>query len=104
MNFINQRSNHSDENNKYDTSVRSQFHTINHQIMSYMSELCTILPHSKSHHTNYIEMRTSLMIIILCTSDSIRISCGGFFQMSSRVFLRVINVLYTVTTFLWQMK
>ncbi|XP_055527672.1 uncharacterized protein LOC129720247 [Wyeomyia smithii] len=84
--------------------LADSFQDVNQRIINDMSELCVSLPYSNGHHADYIQMRTSLMIILLCTSDSIRISCGGFFQMSSRVVLRVVNVLYTVSTFLWQMK
>ncbi|XP_055522505.1 uncharacterized protein LOC129716697 [Wyeomyia smithii] len=80
------------------------FQDINNQIMKDAYEVCTILPFSKAHRSDYIKMRTSLMIIHLCTSSSLKISCGGFFQMTSRIFVRVVNTSYTVITFLTQMR
>ncbi|EJY57731.1 AAEL017537-PA [Aedes aegypti] len=62
-------------------------------------ELCAKLPDSREHHSDFVAMRTSLMIIWMNTCNSPQVKCLGIFRICSEKFVNLCNASYTVFTF-----
>ena len=62
--------------------------------------LCAQLPHSRDHHRDYVAMRTTLMIIGHCSRNIVQFRCFDIPDISVTVFVSMVNVSYSVLTFL----
>ncbi|XP_062549917.1 uncharacterized protein LOC134214598 [Armigeres subalbatus] len=63
-------------------------------------ELCSKIPYSKEHHSTYVQLRSTLMIAWVNTSNGIEMNCYGVLSISSITFVKLVNVTYSVLTFL----
>ncbi|XP_021709296.1 uncharacterized protein LOC23687767 isoform X2 [Aedes aegypti] len=80
--------------------VISSFQEVNELIALNIMQLITAIPHPAEHHLKYIELRTMLMIMMIRTQSSAQFSCGGLSIISVELFGNLLNVSYSVITFL----
>ncbi|XP_011493453.2 uncharacterized protein LOC23687736 [Aedes aegypti] len=57
-------------------------------------ELCTRMPYSREHHSKYIELRTSFMIILLNIRQGMLMNCFGLFEISTLAFVELLNTAF----------
>lgn len=69
-------------------------------IAGSVARLGTQLEHSSKHHSEYAQMRTSLMIIQLNASKQEWFSCGGVYPISVESFGNLCMIVYRFVTFL----
>ncbi|XP_062705099.1 uncharacterized protein LOC115263541 [Aedes albopictus] len=62
-------------------------------------ELCAKLPYSKEHHSEYVQMRSSLMIIWMNTISGVSMSSYGLSNISTLTFVDLAHTAYAVLTF-----
>lgn len=62
--------------------------------------LCARLPYSAEHHRDYVEMRTTLQIIAICSRNVVSFGCAGISDISVAVFAEMVNNCYSMFTFL----
>ena len=75
----------------------------NKQVEVYVMKLITAIPYLKEHHSEYIGLRTALMIMTIRTQFSAKFSCTGIALISVELFGNLINVSYSVIMFLLNM-
>ncbi|XP_021704698.1 uncharacterized protein LOC23687598 [Aedes aegypti] len=63
-------------------------------------EHCVQMPYSRKHHTQYMGMKTSLIIIWMNTKNGYAISCMGMIDISTKTFVSFLNAVYSVMMFL----
>ncbi|KAL1398479.1 hypothetical protein pipiens_008934 [Culex pipiens pipiens] len=61
---------------------------------------CVRFPYSEDHHGTYVEMRTTLQIIAACSRNIVSFGCAGISDISVAVFADMLNICYSVFTFL----
>ncbi|KAL1373553.1 hypothetical protein pipiens_018598 [Culex pipiens pipiens] len=76
------------------------FESINESISESLLVQCSQLPYSGDCHSEYVQTRTSLMIIASCSRSSVSFSCFGMCQISMVVFASLMNTCYSVLMFL----
>ncbi|XP_039453497.1 uncharacterized protein LOC120432370 [Culex pipiens pallens] len=74
------------------------FQEMNEEIQAIARDICIRMPHSQDYHSDYVQMRTTMMIILL--SNNSLISCAGVFDISVETFAGLINASYSYLTFL----
>ncbi|KAL1398017.1 hypothetical protein pipiens_002447 [Culex pipiens pipiens] len=62
--------------------------------------LCAQLPYSDDQRQEYVELRTSLSIVGLCSRNVTRFGCAGIPNISVAVFAELLHTTYSVMTFL----
>ncbi|EDS29777.1 conserved hypothetical protein [Culex quinquefasciatus] len=62
--------------------------------------LCAQLPYSEDQHQEYVDLRTSLSIVGLCSRNVARFGCTGIPDISVAVFAELLHTTYSVLTFL----
>ncbi|EJY57991.1 AAEL017361-PA [Aedes aegypti] len=80
------------------------FQDIANCIGEHIFQIAILMPHNRKNHSHYIGFRTALMIIWLNTRRGVSMDCMGLFNISTVAFLHVLNIAYTVLTFLIQMS
>nr|NP_001345549.1 odorant receptor 102 precursor [Aedes aegypti] len=63
-------------------------------------EICCLMPYNREHAVQYTQQRTSLMISWISMNNGLTMDCLGLFQISTIGFVELLNVVYTVVTFL----
>ena len=61
---------------------------------------CSQLPHSAECHSEYVQMRTTCMIIAQFAHRGVEFSCAGMFKISTVAFATLLNFCYSVLMFL----
>lgn len=72
-------------------------------IGQHLFDLCAQIPFRPERRSEYVQMRTTLMIIWLNTRNRVVMNCMGMFEINTPKFVALINVAYSVLTFLIQM-
>nr|XP_029732177.1 uncharacterized protein LOC115268272 [Aedes albopictus] len=67
-------------------------------------EICALMPYNKTNHSQYQGFKTALIIAWINTRHGLSMSCVGLFDISTFAFLHLLNIAYTVLTFLIQMS
>ncbi|EDS35317.1 conserved hypothetical protein [Culex quinquefasciatus] len=62
--------------------------------------LCAQLPYSEDQRQEYVDLRTSLSIVGLCSRNVARFGCAGIPDISVAVFAELLHTTYSVLTFL----
>lgn len=63
-------------------------------------EICVHIPHSRDHHSKYIQLRTSLIIIWINNSNGYTVNCFGLLNLSILTFVDMANITYSLLMFL----
>lgn len=63
-------------------------------------KLITGIPHVRMYHSEYVALRSSLMIMKIHTRQSLQFSCVGIFDISVEVFGDLLDIVYSLLTFL----
>nr|XP_029708445.1 uncharacterized protein LOC109417564 [Aedes albopictus] len=66
-------------------------------------EICASIPYSQSLHSEYVQLRTSLIIIWINNRNGYTVSCFGILRLSILAFVNLLDVAYTVLMFLINM-
>ncbi|XP_021702051.1 uncharacterized protein LOC23687434 [Aedes aegypti] len=66
-------------------------------------EMCVHMPHSHDHHSRYIQLRTSLIIIWINNSNGYSVNCFGLLKPSILAFVDLVNITYSMLMFLINM-
>ncbi|XP_029725476.2 uncharacterized protein LOC115265253 [Aedes albopictus] len=66
--------------------------------------LCSQIPFKPECRSEYIQLRTTLMIVWITTCNGISVDCKGIFKINRHTFVAMLNVAYSFTTFLIQMN
>ncbi|XP_021704693.1 uncharacterized protein LOC110677740 isoform X2 [Aedes aegypti] len=61
---------------------------------------CAQMPYSREYHAQYVQLKASLMIIWFNTINGVSIQCMGMLNISTATFVDLINIIYSVLTFL----
>lgn len=61
---------------------------------------CSQLPHSGDHHADYVDVRATLMVVGYFCRHGMSFQCAGIGDISSAVFADLVNISYSVLTFL----
>ncbi|KAL1374183.1 hypothetical protein pipiens_018239 [Culex pipiens pipiens] len=69
-------------------------------ISGHMFYLCARLPYSEDHHKDYLDMRATLQIIAISSRNAVSFGCAGVAEISIAVFTDMLNICYSVFTFL----
>ncbi|XP_001865697.2 uncharacterized protein LOC6048849 [Culex quinquefasciatus] len=69
-------------------------------ISEHMFYLCARLPYSEDHHNDYLDTRATLQIIARCSRNAVTFGCAGVSEISIAVFTDMLNICYSVFTFL----
>ncbi|EJY57992.1 AAEL017219-PA [Aedes aegypti] len=80
------------------------FQDVANCIGEHIFQIAILMPHNRKNHSHYIGFRTALMIIWMNTRREVSMDCMGLFNISTAAFLHVLNIAYTVLTFLIQMS
>ncbi|KAL1401349.1 hypothetical protein pipiens_006675 [Culex pipiens pipiens] len=76
------------------------FKDINETITDHAFCLCSQLPHSGDHHADYVDVRATLMVVGYFCRHGMSFQCAGIGDISSVVFADLVNISYSVLTFL----
>ncbi|KAL9696711.1 hypothetical protein quinque_016290 [Culex quinquefasciatus] len=76
------------------------FQDVNNTLSHHLTNQCSQLPHSADHHSEYVQMRTTCMIIAERAHRGVEFSCVGMFTISTAAFANLLNVCYSVLMFL----
>ncbi|XP_062551325.1 uncharacterized protein LOC134216467 [Armigeres subalbatus] len=71
-----------------------------YSIAELMYVICVRMPHSHEHHSEYIQLRTTFMIIRMRNSKGYIVNCFGMVRICLLSFVSVVNMVFTVLTFL----
>ncbi|XP_062551980.1 uncharacterized protein LOC134217223 [Armigeres subalbatus] len=63
-------------------------------------DICVHIPHSHERHSEYIQLRTTFMIIWMKTRKGYIVNCFGMVKICMLSFVNVVNMVFTVLTFL----
>ncbi|XP_062716667.1 uncharacterized protein LOC134292026 [Aedes albopictus] len=63
-------------------------------------EICCVMPFKRKYASYYIQLRTSLMISWISMRNGLSMNCLGLFEISTAAFVALLNIVYTVVTFL----
>nr|XP_029732176.1 uncharacterized protein LOC109621528 [Aedes albopictus] len=74
------------------------------RIGDHIFEICALMPYRKTNHSQYQGFKTDLMIAWINTRHGLSMNCVGLFDISKFAFLRILNIAYTVLTFLIQLS
>ncbi|KAL1403947.1 hypothetical protein pipiens_005510 [Culex pipiens pipiens] len=72
----------------------------NETITDHAFCLCSQLPHSGDHHADYVDVRATLMVVGYFCRHGMSFQCAGIGDISSAVFADLVNISYSVLTFL----
>ncbi|XP_062716041.1 uncharacterized protein LOC134291818 [Aedes albopictus] len=64
---------------------------------------CAQMPYSRKYHKQYVQMKTSLIIVWYNTINGMSMQCMGMINISTATFGDLINIIYSVLTFLINM-
>ncbi|XP_039440576.1 uncharacterized protein LOC120421434 [Culex pipiens pallens] len=79
------------------------FKDVNETITDHMFCFCSQLPHSGDHHADYVDVRATLMVVGYFCRHGMSFQCAGIGDISSAVFADLVNISYSVLTFLLNM-
>ena len=72
-------------------------------IGQHIFEICARIPFRSERRSEYVQLRTTLMIMWINTHNGIHMDCVGLFEINAPKFLALLNIAYSVLTFLTQM-
>ncbi|XP_029736243.2 uncharacterized protein LOC115271006 [Aedes albopictus] len=72
-------------------------------IGQHIFESCARIPFRSERRSEYVQLRTTLMIMWINTRNGIHMDCVGLFEINTPKFLALLNIAYSVLTFLTQM-
>ncbi|XP_062711048.1 uncharacterized protein LOC109417563 [Aedes albopictus] len=76
------------------------FHDVASSMGEEIYEICVHIPHSRDHHSKYIQLRTSLIIIWINNSNGYTVNCFGLLNLSILTFVDMANITYSLLMFL----
>ncbi|XP_001648189.3 uncharacterized protein LOC5563873 [Aedes aegypti] len=76
------------------------FRNINDTIEEKIMDVIVMIPHDPSRHSEYIRLRTQLMIMKIGTRFSAKFNCGGVFDITVEAVGKLLNITYSLVTFL----
>ncbi|XP_039453496.1 uncharacterized protein LOC120432369 [Culex pipiens pallens] len=76
------------------------FKELNETIAGSLLGQCCQLPYSADRHSEYLQMRSTFMIVANISRHSVAFSCWGVFEISTAVFAKLLNISYSVLMFL----
>ncbi|XP_029709146.2 uncharacterized protein LOC115255306 [Aedes albopictus] len=79
------------------------FQDVADSIGQLVYEICVYMPHSPDHHSEYRQLRTSLIIIWINNAKAYTVSCYGLLKVSTLAFVDMVDITYTVLMFLINM-
>ncbi|EJY57362.1 AAEL017065-PA [Aedes aegypti] len=84
-------------------SILSEFsENINSSIEEHLIDLLIAIPYSRPYHSDYQQTRTTLLIMKIITSDCTSVKYAGVFDVNIQVFSQLVNISYSLLTFLLQ--
>nr|XP_029736243.1 uncharacterized protein LOC115271006 [Aedes albopictus] len=72
-------------------------------IGQHIFEICARIPFRSERRSEYVQLRTTLMVMWINTRNGIHMDCVGLFEINTPKFLALLNIAYSVLTFLTQM-
>nr|NP_001345702.1 odorant receptor 90 [Aedes aegypti] len=81
-------------------NIAESFQIMNTALEEHILDLMVMVPYHVDHHSDYIQLRTTLMIFKINIRNSARFSCGGIFQLSKESFVQIVQRSYTLFAFL----
>ncbi|KXJ79464.1 hypothetical protein RP20_CCG000712 [Aedes albopictus] len=79
------------------------FQEVADSIGQLVYEICVYMPHNADHHSEYHQLRTSLIIIWINNAKAYTVSCYGLLKVSTLAFVDMVDITYTVLMFLINM-
>uniref|UniRef100_A0A1W7R4Z2 Odorant receptor n=1 Tax=Aedes albopictus TaxID=7160 RepID=A0A1W7R4Z2_AEDAL len=79
------------------------FQENNNSIEQHFTELMLAIPYSRKHRSCYHQLRTSLMILKICTQGSTSVKMTSEQIINIQIFTRLLHISYTAVTFLIDM-
>ncbi|XP_062700095.1 uncharacterized protein LOC134284816 [Aedes albopictus] len=76
------------------------FGNINDTIEEKIMDVIVMIPHDATRHSEYIRLRTQLMIMKIGTRFSAKFNCGGVFDITVEAVGKLLNITYSLVTFL----
>nr|XP_029717259.1 uncharacterized protein LOC109422894 [Aedes albopictus] len=73
---------------------------INTTMQEHMDDLLVAIPYSKEHHSDYRQLRTTVMIMKMITHRKLNIKYAGVFQVNVEAFSRLVDISYSLLAFL----
>lgn len=64
-----------------------------------ISSHCTQMPYSRQYHLQYVQMKTSLIIVWYNTINGVAMKSMGMIVISKATFGDLLKIIYTVLTF-----
>ncbi|EJY57513.1 AAEL017125-PA [Aedes aegypti] len=81
-------------------SVADAFPDINTTLEEYIADLALAIPYHRRHHSDYVQLRTTLMVFKMNARNSALFSCARIFQLSKASYLQILQKSYALFTFL----
>ncbi|XP_062705117.1 uncharacterized protein LOC109406415 [Aedes albopictus] len=69
----------------------------------HIFEICALVPFRPERRSEYVQWRTTLMTIWINTRNGMSMWCSGLFEINTSQFVAVLNIAYSMLTFLLQM-
>nr|XP_029725227.1 uncharacterized protein LOC109406415 [Aedes albopictus] len=69
----------------------------------HIFEICALVPFRPERRSEYVQWQTTLMIIWINTRNGMSMWCSGLFEINTSQFVAVLNIAYSMLTFLLQM-
>nr|XP_029736371.1 uncharacterized protein LOC109402784 [Aedes albopictus] len=81
-------------------SVAEYFPSINASLEEHIANLSLAIPYHRHHHSDYIQLRTTLMVFKMNVRNSAVFSCAEMFQLSRASYLQIVQKSYALFTFM----
>lgn len=72
----------------------------NEALEEHITDLMIEIPHNQKHYSSYIQLQKSLMIMKMVSRKSSVIKFAGLFDISVEIYGKLLNISYSVVTFL----
>ncbi|XP_062698972.1 uncharacterized protein LOC134284249 [Aedes albopictus] len=76
--------------------LQDEADSIGHHIF----EICAQIPFNAKFRSEYVQLRTTLMIVWINTRNGVSVNCVGLFDITTSAFVALIDVAYSVLMFL----